>query len=65
MYEFKVEGMTCGSCVNSIRNAVKTLDANAEVNVDLKSQKVKVQSEKKKSEIASTIEEAGYSVLDT
>ncbi|MEA9358488.1 heavy metal-associated domain-containing protein [Bacteriovorax sp. PP10] len=65
MYEFNVEGMTCSSCVNSIRNAVKSLDANAEVNVDLKSQKVKVHSEKKKSEIASIIEEAGYSVLDS
>lgn len=64
MYEFLVSGMTCGSCVKSISNAVKSLDAEAEVNVDLKTQKVKVSSGKKQSEIQSLIEEAGYEILE-
>lgn len=63
MYEFLVSGMTCGSCVGSISNAVKAFDPKAEVNVDMKGQKVKVKSLKAQSEIQSTIEEAGYSVL--
>lgn len=64
MYEFLVSGMTCGSCVKSISNAVKSLDAEAEVNVDLKTQKVKVSSGKEQLEIQSSIEEAGYEILE-
>lgn len=63
MYEFLVSGMTCGSCVGSISNAVKAFDPKAEINVDMKAQKVNVQSTKSQAEIKETIEEAGYSVL--
>lgn len=65
MYEFLVSGMTCGSCVGSISNAVKAFDPKAEVNVDMKGQKVNVKSAKNQDEIQSTIEEAGYSVLSS
>jgi copper chaperone len=65
MYEFLVSGMTCGSCVGSISNAVKAFDPKAEVNVDMKEQKVHVKSAKNQDEIQSTIEEAGYSVLSS
>lgn len=65
MYEFKVSGMTCGSCVGSISNALKTFDPKAEIAVDMKNQKVKVKSTKTQVEIQSTIEDAGYSVLDS
>lgn len=64
MYEFIVSGMTCGSCVKIISNAVKSFDVEAEVNVDLKEQKVKVNSGKKISEIQTLIEEAGYKILE-
>lgn len=65
MYEFKVSGMTCGSCVGSISNAIRSLDPKAEIDVDMESQKVKVKSAKAEAEIQSTIEDAGYSVLDS
>lgn len=65
MYEFKVSGMTCGSCVGSISNALKAFDPKAEIEVDMKNQKVKVKSAKTQVEIQSTIEDAGYSVLDS
>lgn len=64
MYEIKVSGMTCGGCVNSVTKALKSLDSEAKVNVDLKEQLVKIESAKAKSEILETIEDAGYSVLD-
>ena len=64
MYEFLVSGMTCGSCVKSITNAIKALDTSAQVNVDLSTQKIKVDSKKEQLEIQSSIEEAGYEILE-
>jgi copper chaperone len=64
MYEVKVEGMSCGGCVNSIANALRSLDPQAQVSVDLKTQLVKIQSAKDKSEITATIEDAGYTVVE-
>ena len=65
MYEIKVSGITCGGCVRSITNALKSLDSKANVNVELKTQLVTVVSEKSQDEIVLKIEEAGYTVLET
>lgn len=65
MYEFIVSGMTCGGCVNSVSRAIQSLDSKAEVNVDLKSQLVKVKSLISKDEIKLSIEDAGFPVLET
>ncbi|MFA6239077.1 MAG: heavy metal-associated domain-containing protein [Bacteriovorax sp.] len=62
MYELKVSGMTCGGCVNSVTNAVKSLDSKSEVKVDLKTQMVQIKSDKAESEVIDAIEEAGFSV---
>lgn len=34
--QLKVPKMTCSSCVKTVTNAIKTVDANANVQVDLK-----------------------------
>ncbi|AUN97656.1 hypothetical protein C0V70_05910 [Bacteriovorax stolpii] len=65
MYEIKVSGMTCGGCVRSVTNALKSLDSKANVNIDLKSQLVTVESEKGQDDIVSAIEEAGYTIVET
>lgn len=65
MYEFIVSGMTCGGCVSSVSRAIQSLDSKAVVNVDLKSQLVKVKSLKSQVEIKLTIEDAGFPVLET
>ncbi len=65
MYEIKVSGMTCGGCVKSVTNALKSLDSKAEVNVDLNSQKINIVSDKTKEEINSAIEEAGFTVVES
>lgn len=59
---FQVQGMTCGHCVKAVTEAVKTLDPKAEVQVDLASGKVQVQSEQDRAAIAGAIEEEGYKV---
>lgn len=63
MYEVKVSGMTCGSCANSISYALKSIDPDVGVSVDLKTQTVRVKSSRGQSEITALIEEAGYPVL--
>jgi copper chaperone len=42
---FQVQGMSCGHCVGAVTQAVKTVDPQAEVKVDLASGKVEVQSQ--------------------
>ena len=42
---FQVQGMTCGHCAGAVTEAVKSVDPQAEVKVDLASGKVEVQSQ--------------------
>ena len=59
---FQVQGMSCGHCVGAVTQAVKSLDPQAEVKVDLASGKVDVQSQQDHAAIARAIEEEGYKV---
>lgn len=63
MYELKVDGMTCGGCAASVKRAVQTLDANANVEVDLAGKTVKVETAIQLDAVKSAIEDAGYDVL--
>jgi len=65
MFEFKVSGMTCGGCVKSLTNALKAFDINSDINIDLDSQTVRIDTSKSKEEITSTILDAGYTVIDS
>jgi copper chaperone len=60
--DFQVQGMTCGQCVAAVTRAVKALDPQAEVKVDLAGGKVQVQSQQDHAAIARAIEEEGYQV---
>ena len=62
MYEVKVSGMTCGSCASSISHVLKSIDPKVKVEVDLKQQIVRVETEKSEKEITALIEEAGFPV---
>lgn len=59
---FQVQGMSCGHCANAVTQAVKTVDPGAQVQVDLASGKVEVQSQEDHAAIARAIEEEGYKV---
>ena len=52
---FQVQGMTCGHCAGAVTQAVKSVDPQAEV-------KVEVQSQQDHGAIAKAIEEEGYKV---
>ncbi|HYD97520.1 MAG TPA: heavy-metal-associated domain-containing protein [Noviherbaspirillum sp.] len=63
MYELKVEGMSCGHCVNAVTKSVQAVDAGASVDVDLPQQKVTVNSGAPLEAITAAVADAGYPVL--
>ncbi|TYO73912.1 heavy-metal-associated domain-containing protein [Pseudomonas sp. CK-NBRI-02] len=60
MQVFNVQGMTCGHCVKAVTRAVQAQDAAAQVQVDLPSQQVRVQSQLAAEQILAAIREQGY-----
>ena len=60
MTEFLVEGMSCGHCINAVTEAVHTLDPGAEVDVDLGSKHVRIESELDRFLLAQALTDAGY-----
>ena len=59
---FQVQGMSCSHCVSMVTQAVKGVDPQAEVKVDLASGKVEVRSDQDHQVLARAIEEEGYRV---
>lgn len=60
MYNFQVNDMTCGHCVATVEKAVKSVDASAQVKIDLPTHKVEIESQKPADAFAEAITEAGY-----
>ncbi|MCK0543958.1 heavy-metal-associated domain-containing protein [Pseudomonas syringae pv. aptata] len=60
MQLFNVQGMTCGHCVRAVTEAIKNDDPSADVQVELASKQVKVQSNLSPERIVSLISEEGY-----
>ncbi|MCF5736689.1 heavy-metal-associated domain-containing protein [Pseudomonas syringae] len=60
MQLFNVQGMTCGHCVRAVTEAIKNDDPTADVQVELASKQVKVQSSLSPERIVSLISEEGY-----
>lgn len=44
MITFEVQDMSCGHCVSAITQAVKALDAQARVQIDLASRRVEIEA---------------------
>lgn len=58
--EFQVESMSCGHCVGVSRDAVRSVDATAIVQVDLERHAVHVESSRPREALAAAIGAAGY-----
>lgn len=63
MSEFLVEGMSCGHCINAVTEAIHALDPAADVQVDLGSKHVRVQSDVDRFLLSSALRDAGYDPL--
>ena len=61
---FSVTGMSCGHCVRAITHAVRALDPQATVQVDLDAQRVEVESQQPRTALADVIRDEGYTVVD-
>lgn len=64
MFEFQVSGMTCGGCASRVKRAVQTVDPQAEVNIDLKSKRIRVHANADADAIKTVVSEAGYPVAE-
>lgn len=62
MLRLKVEGMSCGHCVQAVTRAVKAVDPNAQVRVDLGTKAVEAETRADPSEVSRAIEAAGFTV---
>ncbi len=62
MYELNVTGMTCQGCVKSVTNALKTIDAEANIQVELANNLVKIESKASRDQLINAIEDAGFKV---
>ncbi len=62
--DYTVTGMTCGHCVKSVTEEVSKIDGVTNVDVDLASGRVTVQSDAPIDDgaFAAAVDEAGYSV---
>jgi copper chaperone CopZ len=60
MLELSVTGMTCGHCVRAVTDAVKALDPEAEVQVDLGSKRVRVEGRSSAVALIGALGAAGY-----
>lgn len=61
MIVFIVNDMTCGHCVGSITKAVKAVDADAQLQIDLPTHRVQIDAtQASAAELSAAIENAGY-----
>jgi copper chaperone len=60
--EFQVEGMSCQHCVAAVTNAIREHDDTAQVQIDLATGRVAIESTQPAGTLKSAIDEAGYTV---
>lgn len=60
MPHYKVSDMTCGHCASTIEKAVKSVDPQAKVSVDLAAKEVTVDGQGDQTRISEAIRSAGY-----
>jgi copper chaperone len=58
---FQVNDMTCGHCVSTVTKAVKSVDKDAKIQIDLTTHRVQVEPVTSDAqELSDAIREAGY-----
>jgi copper chaperone len=60
MIELTLPSMTCGHCVRAVTQAVKAVDEQAEVQVDLQAHRVTIESSEPAERFRQALAEEGY-----
>lgn len=60
MLTLKVPDMTCGHCAGMVTKAVKSVDSEAEINVDLATQTVTIDAKSEDAAFVEALQTAGY-----
>ncbi|HTQ77360.1 MAG TPA: heavy-metal-associated domain-containing protein [Burkholderiales bacterium] len=60
MIELSVTNMTCGHCVSAVTRALKAVDPEARVDIDLESKRVRIETRKPLGALTKALEQAGY-----
>lgn len=60
MLELNIPTMSCGHCVKAITEAVREVDPQAQVEADLATKRVQVQTEAARATVVVALVEAGY-----
>lgn len=60
MLEFDIASLSCGHCARAVTEAVHELDPAAQVQVDLATKHVQVQTAAPREQVAAKLAEAGY-----
>jgi copper chaperone len=60
MIEFQVPAISCGHCVRAVNEAVKEVDPQAKVDVNVETKKVNVHSSADRAKLVHALTEAGY-----
>lgn len=60
MIEFTVNDMTCGHCASRVTQAVKSVDDQAKVTIDVANKTVRIEGAGDIDAIAAALTEAGY-----
>ena len=59
MYEFDIPDMSCGHCVGTVTQAIKSVDPAAVANVDLTTRKAPVETNAEPGKIGGALDDAG------
>ena len=59
---FDVEGMSCNHCAKAVTQALRQVDPQAQVQVDLAGKKIEVESAQPRQALAQAIADEGYTV---
>ena len=60
MIEFTIQAISCGHCVRAVTEAVRSVDPQAQVDVDLASRNVRIETTSGRDAVADALTLAGY-----
>lgn len=60
MLEYTIPDLSCGHCARAVTEAVRAVDPQAQVEVDLAAKRVRVDSSLQGAQVQAALTEAGY-----